>query len=119
MVRVAAQDKVRQAVDVLAQHSISQAPVVREDTDEVTAVVGSIQERALLERLFRDPDALQSEVSQVMGPPIPIVDHDAPVDLAFGELQRHPAVLVARGGRVLGILTRSDLLEFVAHERRD
>lgn len=119
LVRVAAQDKVRQAVDVLAQHSISQAPVVREDTDEVTAVVGSIQERALLERLFRDPDALQSEVSQVMGPPIPIVDHDAPVDLAFGELQRHPAVLVASGGRILGILTRSDLLEFVAHERRD
>ena len=44
----------RQAVDRLQEHGISQAPVVREGSAEVTDFVGSIQERALLDRIFRD-----------------------------------------------------------------
>jgi len=89
--------------------------VVRDGGEHVTDVVGSIQERALLDRIFRDPDALQADVAEVMGPPIPMLDVDAPVEEAFAELQEHPAVLVAEGGKVVGVLARSDLLEFLAH----
>jgi cystathionine beta-synthase len=118
LVTVAAHDKVRQAVDVLHEHGISQAPVVREaGSDEVAQFVGSIREAALLDRLFRDPDALQADVAEVMGPPIPLVEHDQPIDLAFEALQTAPAVLLVRAGRVLGVVTRSDLLEFLAHQR--
>jgi cystathionine beta-synthase len=118
LVTVTAHDKVRQAVDLLHEHGISQAPVVREaGTDDVAAFVGSIREAALLDRLFRDPDALQADVAEVMGPPIPLVEHDEPVDVAFEALQHAPAVLLVRGGRVLGVVTRSDLLEFLAHQR--
>ncbi len=94
------------------------APVVREPSTEVAQFVGSIQERALLDRVFRDPDALQADVAEVMGPPIRMVESDEPVEVAFAELQREPAVLVAKAGRALGILTRSDLLEFLAHRPR-
>jgi cystathionine beta-synthase len=118
LVTVAAHDKVRQAVDVLQRYSISQAPVVREAGSlDVTQVVGSIRENALLDRLFRDPDALQADVAEVMGPPVGLVEHDQPVDLAFEALQHTPAVLVVKGGQVLGVLTRSDLLEFLAHRK--
>jgi cystathionine beta-synthase len=118
LVTVAAHDKVRQAVDVLQEYSISQAPVVREAGSlDVAKVVGSIRENALLDRLFRDPDALQSDVAEVMGPPVGMVEHDQAVDLAFDALQSSPAVLVVKGGQVLGVLTRSDLLEFLAHRK--
>ncbi len=118
LVTVAAHDKVRQAVDVLQEYSISQAPVVRETGSlDVAQVVGSIRENALLDRLFRDPDALQADVAEVMGPPVGMVEHDQPVEVAFEALQSGPAVLVVKGGQVLGVLTRSDLLEFLAHRK--
>jgi cystathionine beta-synthase len=118
LISVKAHDKVRQAVDVLQQHGISQAPVVREPGDDVSLFVGSIRERELLDRVFRDPDSLQADVAEVMGPPIPLVEHGDPVEVAFSSLQDAPAVLVAEGGRVTGVLTRSDLLEFLAHRRQ-
>ncbi|HEX9123806.1 MAG TPA: cystathionine beta-synthase [Actinomycetota bacterium] len=118
LVTVKAHDKVRQAIDVLQTYGISQAPVVREPSADVSQFVGSIQERDLLDRIFRDPDALQADVAEVMGPPIPMVEFDEPIEVAFGDLQREPAVLVAKAGQVLGVVTRSDLLEFLAHRKR-
>jgi cystathionine beta-synthase len=118
LVTVSAHEKVRSAVDVLQEFGISQAPVVREaGTLDVAQVVGSIRERALLDRLFRDPEALQSDVAEVMGPPVAMVEHDQPVEVAFEALQLGSAVLVVKGGQVLGVLSRSDLLEFLAHRR--
>ena len=80
LVTVRAHDKVRQAVDVLQANGISQAPVVREDSTDVAQFVGSIRDRELLDRVFRDPDALQADVAEVMAPPIPAVERDASVD---------------------------------------
>ena len=117
LITVDAHAKVRQAVDLLHRHGISQAPVVREDSTDVSQFVGSIRDRELLERVFRDPDALQADVAEVMAPPVPTVEWSAPVDVAFGELERAPAVLVTKAGQVLGVLTRSDLLDHLAHRR--
>ena len=118
LITVQAHDKVRQAVDVLQANGISQAPVVRETSTDVAQFVGSIRDRELLERVFRDPDALQADVAEVMAPPIPTVERHATVDEAFAELERAPAVLVSAGGTVVGVLTRSDLLDFLAHRRQ-
>ncbi len=119
LITVGAQDKVRQAVDALHSHGISQAPVVRSgEAAEVGRFVGSIRDRELLERVFRDPDALQADVAEVMAPPVPIIEWDAPIESAFSELEHAPAVLVAKAGQVLGVLTRSDLLDFLAHRRQ-
>jgi cystathionine beta-synthase len=118
LVAIGVRQKVRQVIDRLQEYNISQAPVVREDTAEVSAFVGSVRERTLLDRIFRDPDALQADVAEVMGPPFPMVEYDDPVEVAFSELQHGPAVLVAKSGEALGILTRADLLEFLAHRRQ-
>ena len=117
VVAVGAHEKVRHAVDTLQQFNISQAPVTRDGDEDVTALVGSIQERDLLDRIFRDPDALQADVAEVMGPPLPLVEGDDPIEAAFDRLQSAPAVVVSQDGRTLGVLTRSDLLEFLAHRR--
>jgi cystathionine beta-synthase len=118
LITVGAHEKVRQAVDRLQQHGISQAPVVREDSTDVSQFVGSIRDRELLDRIFRDPDALQADVAEVMAAPISMVGFDDPIESAFSELEHGPAVLVTKAGQVLGVLTRSDLLDFLAHRRR-
>ncbi|TMK82041.1 MAG: cystathionine beta-synthase [Actinobacteria bacterium] len=118
LVTIGAHEKVRQAIDRLQEYGISQAPVVRESATEVSSYVGSIRERVLLDRIFRDPDSLQADVAEVMAPPLPMVEFDAPMEVAFAELQHGPAVIVAKRGEALGVLTRSDLLEFLAHRER-
>ena len=119
LITVDAHDKVRQAVDTLQAHGISQAPVVREgEGTDVSRFVGSIRDRELLERIFRDPDALQADVAEVMAPPVPMVEWDDAIEVAFSALEQAPAALVSKEGQVLGVVTRSDLLEFLAHRRR-
>ena len=118
IVSVGAHEKVRQAVDALQEHGISQAPVARDDSGEVSSLVGSIRERTLLDRIFRDPDSLQGDVAEVMGPPLPLVETNDLIEVAFERLQSGPAVIVTKDGRALGVLTRSDLLEFLAHRER-
>ena len=53
----------------------------------------------LLDRIFRDPDSLQADVAEVMAPPLPMVEFDAPMEVAFAELQHGPAVIVAKARR--------------------
>jgi predicted transcriptional regulator len=57
-------------------------------------------------------------VAEAMAPPIPMVEWDAPVEMAFAELERTSALVVTKSGQALGVLTRSDLLEFLARQRR-
>jgi cystathionine beta-synthase len=92
--------------------------VGRDDSAGVSSLVGSIRETTLLDRIFRDPDSLQADVAEVMAPPFPMVEYDDPLETAFAELQHAPAVIVAKNGEALGILTRADLLEFLAHRER-
>jgi cystathionine beta-synthase len=118
LITVGAHEKVRQVIDRLQEFGISQAPVIRGESTEVSSFVGSIREATLLDRIFRDPDSLQADVAEVMAPPFPMVEFDQPLEMAFAELQQAPAVIVSKHGEALGILTRADLLEFLAHRQR-
>ena len=110
---------VHAAIEAMQQYGISQIPVVRNDeADSLADVVGSLQERALLDRVFRNPDALNEDVAVAMQPPLPAVDADASLDDVYEGLSGPSgAVVVASRGRPTGILTRSDLLEFLAARR--
>jgi predicted transcriptional regulator len=53
-----------------------------------------------------------------MQPPLATIDISQSLDEVFGTLTgRTNAVVVARDGRPVGVLTRSDLLEYLAHRR--
>jgi cystathionine beta-synthase len=79
-------------------------------------VIGSLQDRDLLDRVFKNPDALHEDVAAAMQPPLTAVDATQTLDEVFSTLSgRTNAVVVAQSGRPIGVLTRSDLLEFLAH----
>jgi len=119
LVTIGSHEKVGAAIDVMQRYGISQLPVVRgEPVDSLADVVGSLQERELLDRVFRNADALNEDVAVAMQPPLPAVDAEASVNQVYEGLSGGSgAVVVASGGRPTGILTRSDLLEFLAAQR--
>ena len=119
LVVVEAHEKVGGAIDLLQRYGISQLPVVRSrPAESLTEVVGSLQERSLLDRVFRNPDALNDDVAVAMQPPLAAVDAGASIDEVFQELTgTGGAVLVGKAGRPVAIVTRSDLLEFLAAQR--
>src|SRR4051794_22837599 len=119
LVTISSHQKVGEGIDVMQRYGISQLPVVRDGScDSLADVVGSLQDRALLERVFTNPDVLHSDVASAMQPPLAAVDASASVDDVFSTLTGGGnAVVVAREGKPVGVLTRSDLLEFLAHRR--
>jgi cystathionine beta-synthase len=119
LVVVEAHEKVGSAIDLLQRYGISQLPVVRSrPADALTDIVGSLQERSLLDRVFRNPDALNDDVAVAMQPPLAAVDAGASIDEVFQELTgAGGAVLVGQAGSPVAIVTRSDLLEFLSAQR--
>jgi cystathionine beta-synthase len=118
-VTVESHQKIGDAIELMQRYSISQLAVVRNDpADSLADVVGSLNERGLLERVFRNPDALGEDVAAAMQPPLAAVDADETIDEVFARFtDGSPAVVVARAGKPAGMLTRSDLLEYLAHHR--
>jgi cystathionine beta-synthase len=119
LVTISSHQKVGEAIDVMQRYSISQIPVVRDGALESLAdVIGSLQDRTLLDRVFKNPDALHEDVAAAMQPPLAAIEADTTLDEVFATLSGGTnAVVVARGGRPVGVLTRSDLLEYLAHRR--
>ncbi len=119
LVTIESHQKVGEAIDLMQRYSISQLPVVRNEPVETLAdVIGSLQERGLLDRVFRNPDSLNEDVASAMDPPLAAVDATESVDQVFADLTGgSAAVVVATAGRPTGMLTRADLLEYLAHSR--
>jgi cystathionine beta-synthase len=119
LVLVDAHAKVGEAIELMQRYGISQLPVVRnEPAASLADVIGSIRERGLLDRVFRNRDALEEDVAAAMEPPLPAVEIAESVDQVFADLSgESPAVVVARAGSPVGVLTRADLLEYLAARR--
>jgi cystathionine beta-synthase len=110
-------DHVGAAIDLLQLYGISQLPVSEQpDGDELEGIVGSVSEKGLLDRTYRNPQVVERTLGEVMDGPLPTLDVAATVDEAFRLLSDGaPALLAVRAGRPAGVVTKLDLLEYLAH----
>jgi len=110
-------ETVREAIDVMREYGVSQMPVVKQEPPVVAAeVVGSVGEKDLLDALFGGRAALADRIEQHMSAPLPIVGSGEPVGKAMQELESAGALLVLVDGKPLGIITRQDVLGFLASD---
>lgn len=103
-------ERVREAAEKMRQHGFSQLPV-RDDKEDIC--VGSLSERQIVQSLLREPDPksfYERTVSEIMQEQFPVVDETIPITAVALLLQHSQAVLTARKGKVVGIITASDLL---------
>ncbi|MBI1966560.1 MAG: pyridoxal-phosphate dependent enzyme [Gemmatimonadetes bacterium] len=110
LVQVAPQATVRQALNLMSTYNISQLPVL-----DGADGVGAVSEQMLMAKALEDPKILDQPVREMMDPPFPVVDADLAVDrLAVMLAREAPAVLVRCEGKLVGIVTRYDLLHQLA-----
>ena len=106
LVSVTPQDKVSAALAKMNELGLTQIPVLEEGRP-----VGSLSENRVLAKVVRDRQLLDAAVSEVMEASFPTVDVDASAHAVTKRLQSSPAVLVEEYGRIVGIITRHDVLD--------
>ena len=115
LVHVHPDETVRATIALLKEFGVSQMPVVAAEPPLALAeMVGSVSDRQLLERAFHDPSVVDRGVGEVMERPLPTIGMGETVSEAASRLQGAQAVVVVDNGHPTGILTRSDLLDFLA-----
>jgi len=108
VITVDTEETVGKAVEVMWKNGISQLPVMKGDD-----VVGSVREETILKRLKDEnfKELLNMSISYLLEEPFPVVSIEMDLDevsklLSMGS----PAVLVNEHGRMVGIITKIDLI---------
>jgi cystathionine beta-synthase len=106
LVSVGPDQKVADALQMMKTYGLSQLPVLDEGKS-----VGSLREGRLMGKLLDNRELLQSAVSEVMDRALPVANEDVSVDTAVKYLKSSPALLVEEYGRIVGIVTRQDVVD--------
>jgi predicted transcriptional regulator len=100
------EDSVLKISEIMVRHAISQMPVI-----DGHKVIGTITEESIIRKL--GSNIANEKVKNIMDPPLPIVSEETGIGAIRPLLERRQGVLVARGKKVIGIITRSDLLKTI------
>ncbi len=110
-------ETIADAVAILQEYGVSQMPVVLAEPPIMAAeVAGSVSERRLLDALYTGRARLADPVELHMDEPLTTVGAGVGVSEAVDALRDADALLVQEDGRPVGVLTRQDLLSFVARD---
>ncbi len=114
-VHVHPHESVGTAVSILREYGVSQLPVMKEEPPVMVAeVIGSVGESDLLQALVSGRAKLDDPLERHMSPPLPMVGSGEPVSEAVGVLEKTGAAVVLVDGKPAGLITRQDLLGFLA-----
>lgn len=111
VVTVQSSDPVQTAIEIMRTAGFSQLPVLRDETP-----VGSISERSIF-NILRSGGTLDeikdTEVSAVMDDSFPVVNENTSMSAVTSMMSDCNAVLVARRGRIVGVITGTDMLRLI------
>jgi cystathionine beta-synthase len=108
-------DTVRDAIETMTSASVSQLLVLAAKPPVVMGeVVGALDERSLMGRVFSGETKLTDKVGSIVGDALPLIGVNEPVGSARAAFADHDALLVTDGGKPLGVITRHDLLTYLS-----
>ena len=116
LVLIRPDEPVRHGFALMRDLGVSQL-VVSVTTDLPLAakeVSGTLSELQLMDKAFHEPSVLDRAVREIMEPAMPMVGIGEAVTDVVDHLERAPGVLVLDGGHPIGVLTRQDVLSFLA-----
>lgn len=111
VVTVQSSDTVYRATELMREAGFSQLPVMMGITP-----VGSVSERGIFELLrngTKMEDITKAKVSEIMGESFPVVTENTPISTVTTMMGNCNAVLVARKGLVIGMITNADMLKLI------
>jgi cystathionine beta-synthase len=116
LVLITPEEPVRRAFTLMHDLGVSQLVVTVTTELPLAAkeVSGTISELELMDKAFRDPSVLDRPVRQVMEPAMPMLGIGESVSDVVACLDTAPSVLVLDGGHPIGVVTRQDVLSFLA-----
>ncbi|MFI9387768.1 cystathionine beta-synthase [Kutzneria sp. NPDC052558] len=115
LVHVHPNETVAEAIAILREFEVSQMPVVNAEPPVMAAeVAGAVNERDLLDALFTGKAQLADRVEQHMSPPLPTIGAGEPVGSAMTALSAADGAMVLVDGKPAGVVTRHDILGFLA-----
>ncbi|MBV8172293.1 MAG: pyridoxal-phosphate dependent enzyme, partial [Candidatus Eremiobacteraeota bacterium] len=110
LITLAPSDPVKRGIELMREFQISQIPVV-----EGGNMVGSINEVAVMQLVYDHADVAHKPVKDVMARPFPVLDENGEIERAYKELSLgHGAVVVARKGSPVGVLTKMDIISYLS-----
>ena len=93
---------IKEAIDKMKKSQISQMPVVQNEN-----LVGLVSESSILDALI---EKKFEKVSEIMQDAPPIVSKTTGIQVISNLLKHFPIVIVAENGKLMGLITKSDLL---------
>jgi cystathionine beta-synthase len=108
-------ETVAAAIESLREYEVSQLPVLSAEPPVMAAeVIGSIVERDLLGALVSGRAKPDDPVRGLMSAPLPMVGSGESVSRAVTALEKAGAAVVLVDGKPAGMITRQDVLTFLA-----
>ncbi|MBN9238863.1 MAG: cystathionine beta-synthase [Micrococcales bacterium 70-64] len=115
LVHVHPSDTVRHTIDKMRQFDISQMPVLSAEPPVVMGeVVGSIDEKSLIDAVFSGRAQLTDALAEFVRPPLGLIGMQDSVEAAREALTSSDALLVTAEGKPAAVITRHDLLAFLS-----
>jgi cystathionine beta-synthase len=108
-------ETVHDVIEIMREYGVSQLPVVGAEPPVMAGeIAGAVTERELLDAVFSGTAKMSDAVSAHMGPSLPLVGAGQSVEEARTVFSTADAAVVVEDGKPVGVITRHDLLAYVA-----
>jgi cystathionine beta-synthase len=114
LITVCVEDRITDVISIMKEHDISQVPAIHPDG----TLAGLVTEVDLLKHMLQTNLAHSHEetVSNIIRPADAVFTTTTPLEAALSSIVEDHVVLVSEADRPVGILTKIDVLDFIAQE---
>jgi cystathionine beta-synthase len=102
-------DRVREVINAMKTHDISQIPVMMDGK-----LIGMISESTLLTQMVTAGSSADESIAAIVNRQVTTVTSDKALESVMGLFGSNPAVVVVDNEQVIGILTKIDLIDYLA-----